>query len=81
MKVYRFKRLSQDTAGTIELVSGEIVRKHRFATDKQMEFIRSLEKKLNIEPKRYENLRVWEAAKIITRLKDKLDKQNQEKLL
>ncbi len=41
------------------------------ATQKQIEYIRLLEKELRINPRRYRNLRVWEANKIIERLKNK----------
>lgn len=53
-----------------DAVTGE-VKIFPMATGRQMKFIRSLERELGREPKNYRNLTVWQASKVINRLKSK----------
>ena len=62
------------THNSIQLIdeeTGEITKTIKLATAKQMAFIRSLEKQAEIPPKKYYNLTIWQASKVIDKLKDK----------
>lgn len=58
---------------TLEIVNTETgeVRKIKLATDKQMAYIRALEKELKLKPRAYRGLTVWQAKKVIDRLMKK----------
>lgn len=56
--------------GSLEITdtdTGEI-RKIKLATEKQIAFIRDLEKQAGYEPRRYKGLTVWHAKKVIEKL-------------
>lgn len=65
--------------GSLEIINTETgeVRKVKLATDKQITFIRLLEKEAGLKPRKYKGLTVWHAKKVI----DKLIKRTQQKRL
>lgn len=62
----------------IDEATGEIVKSVKLATKKQVAYIRILEEQADVKPKSYTNLTLWQAMKIIDKLKDKrLQKLNE----
>ena len=61
------RKIVDNTLEIANTDTGEI-RKIKLATDKQMAYIRFLEKDLKLKPKAYRGLTVWQAKKVIDRL-------------
>ena len=59
-----------DSLEIINTETGE-VRKIKLATEKQIAFIRKLEQELNLKPRAYRGLTIWQAKKVIKKLLDK----------
>lgn len=43
----------------------------KLVTDKQLKFILDLERQAGISPRTYRNLTIWQATKVVKRLKEK----------
>lgn len=59
--------------GAIEVtdtITGQI-KTVKLVTDKQLAYIRILEKEAGLKPKKYTNLTIWNAVKVIEKLKEK----------
>lgn len=64
------RTVDDNTLEVIDTETGE-VKKVKLASHKQIAYIRALEQKANIEPRAYRSLTVWQAVKVIDRLKKK----------
>lgn len=64
----KYKQLKGGSLLLTDPDTGE-VKTIALATEKQMGYIRSLEKELGLEPKQYKDLTIWRATKVIDRLK------------
>ena len=61
------RKIVDNTLEIANTDTGEI-RKIKLATDKQLAYIRSLEKDLKLKPKAYRGLTIWQAKKVIDKL-------------
>lgn len=68
MEINVFKKeIVDDSLEITNTETGEL-RKIKLATSKQLEYIRDLEKQLNLRPRKYKGLAVWQAKVVIKKL-------------
>lgn len=62
-----------NTPDSIEITDTETgeIKTIKLATEKQIRYIRVLEQQTGTKPKKYTNLTIWQAVKVIEKLKSK----------